>query len=50
MWESLGKLIVAKGFKKQPKGQKITQSGSTGIEARKNITTFNFSSFAWTHS
>ena len=26
----LGKLIVTKGFKKLPKGQKIAQSGHTG--------------------
>ena len=29
MWEILGKLIVAKGFKKLPKVQKIAQSGHT---------------------
>ena len=28
--EDLGKLIVAKGFKKLPKVQKIAQSGHTG--------------------
>ena len=30
----LGKLIVAKGFKKLPKVQKITQSGHTGTHIR----------------
>ena len=29
--EDLGKLIVAKGFKKLPKVQKIAQSGHTGL-------------------
>ena len=29
----LGKLIVAKGFKKFPKVQKIAQCGHTGVEA-----------------
>ena len=31
MWEDLGKLIVAKGFKKLPKEQKIAHSGHTGL-------------------
>ena len=31
--EDLGKLIVAKGFKKLPKVQKIANSGHTGHEA-----------------
>ena len=30
--ENLGKLIVAKGFKKLPKEQKIANSGHTGVE------------------
>ena len=30
----LGKLIVAKGFEKLPKVQKIAQSGHTGQQAR----------------
>ena len=30
MYENLGKLIVAKGFEKLPKIQKIAQSGHTG--------------------
>ena len=30
MWGDLAKLIVAKGFKKLPKVQKIAQSGHTG--------------------
>ena len=30
--ENLGKLIVAKGFKKLPKVQKIAKSGHTGQE------------------
>ena len=35
--EDLGKLIVAKGFKKLPKVQNIAQSGHTGgIEMIKN--------------
>ena len=29
MWEILGKLIVAKGFKNLPKVQQIAQSGHT---------------------
>ena len=29
MWENLGKLVVAEGFKKWPKVQKIAQSGHT---------------------
>ena len=29
----LGKLIVAKGFKKLPKVQKIAQSGHTGFDS-----------------
>ena len=32
MLGDLGKLIVAKGFKKLPKVQKIAQSGHTGEE------------------
>ena len=32
MWEICGKLIVAKGFKKLPKLQKIAQSGHTARE------------------
>ena len=31
--EDLGKLIVAKGFKKLPKVQNIAQSGHTGTDA-----------------
>ena len=30
MWDIWAKLIVAKGFKKLPKVQKIAQSGHTG--------------------
>ena len=30
---NLGKLIVAKGFKKLPKVQQIAQSGHTGCES-----------------
>ena len=30
--KDLGKLIVAKGFKKLPKVQKIAKSGHTGLE------------------
>ena len=32
--KDLGKLIVAKGFKKLPKVQKIAQSGHTAFEGR----------------
>ena len=32
MWGDLGKLIVAKGFKKIPKVQLITQSGHNGYK------------------
>ena len=34
----LGKLIVAKGFKKLPKVQKIAQSGHTGCTALDKLT------------
>ena len=39
----LGKLIVAKGFKKLPKGQKIAKSGHTvsGFAYIKNNSSFN---------
>ena len=33
----LGKLIVAKGFKKLPKVQKIAKSGHTGLEVHKMV-------------
>ena len=36
--EDLGKLIVAKGFKKLPKVQKIANSGRTGCDASNRTT------------
>ena len=33
MWGDLGKLIVAKGFKKLPKVQYIAQSGHTALHS-----------------
>ena len=35
---NLGKLIVAKGFKKLPKVQKIANSGRTGCDASNRTT------------
>ena len=40
--EDLGKLIVAKDFKKLPKVQQIAQSGHTGDLMKKTTKTFLF--------
>ena len=37
MYDNLGKLIVAKGFEKLPKIQKIAQSGNTGYDLPKPV-------------
>ena len=37
MLGDLGKIIVAKGFKRLPKVQKIARSGQTGLVPLKNI-------------
>ena len=43
--EDLGKLIVAKGFKKLPKVQNITQSGHTGCHKNSH----KLDAFSWKH-
>ena len=47
MWENLGKLVVAEGFKKWPKVQKIAQSGHTDCNVMDRFVHRNQQSSWW---